>query len=198
VFNISTLQNEIYCLVKPNLADPFGVFLEKLQQLNGDYLWAIRTTTGLCLNKNNDFEEEPEVILRGEKFRQRCRFQSKKEAINIWNLFNKKGLIMHEFTDNNLAEFIKNNKIVVIDFWAPWCGPCKMLSPIIDRIAAKNQNVIIGKCNVDDNPMTASKFGITGIPTIIIINNEKVAEQLIGVQTEKRIQDCLNAIIGSN
>lgn len=101
---------------------------------------------------------------------------------------------MHEVTDSNLSEFIKSNKTIVIDFWAPWCGPCKMLSPIIDKIAEKNENVAIGKCNVDDNSVTASKFGITSIPTIIFINNEKVVEQLVGVQTEKRIQDCLNAI----
>ena len=90
MFNISTLQDEIYCLIKPHLADPFGIFLEKLKQIDGNYLWAIRTTSGFCLNKSHDFEEEPDMKFRDESFRQRCRFQSKDEALNFWKLFKTK------------------------------------------------------------------------------------------------------------
>lgn len=100
---------------------------------------------------------------------------------------------MEQFTDSSLSEVIKNNKVVVIDFWAPWCGPCRMLGPIMDKIAEKNPDIIIGKINVDENPDSANKYGITGIPAIIIIKDEKIVEHLIGLQPEKRIQESLDS-----
>jgi thioredoxin 1 len=101
---------------------------------------------------------------------------------------------MEQFTDCSLPDVIKNNKVVVIDFWAPWCGPCRMLGPIMDKIAEKNPDVIVGKINVDDNPDSAGKYDITGIPAIIIIKDEKIVEHLIGLQPEKRIQESLNFV----
>jgi thioredoxin 1 len=100
---------------------------------------------------------------------------------------------MEQFTDSSLPEAIKNNKFVVIDFWAPWCGPCRMLGPIMDKIAEKNPDVTIGKINVDDNPESSGKYDITGIPAIIIIKDEKIVEHLIGLQPEKKIQESIDS-----
>lgn len=75
---------------------------------------------------------------------------------------------------------------VLVDFWAPWCGPCRMVSPIIEKVAEKMAGkALVYKLNVDENPETAEKYGITAIPTVIIFRNGKVEKQLVGVQPEK-------------
>lgn len=75
---------------------------------------------------------------------------------------------------------------VLVDFWAPWCGPCRMVSPIIEKVAEKMAGkALVYKLNVDENPETAEKYGITAIPTVIIFRNGKVEKQFVGVQPEK-------------
>jgi thioredoxin 1 len=89
-------------------------------------------------------------------------------------------------------DVIESEQPVLVDFWAPWCGPCRMVGPIIERISDKKANEAkVYKLNVDENPETASKYGITGIPTVIIFRNGQVERELVGVQPE---QVYLNAI----
>lgn len=79
------------------------------------------------------------------------------------------------------AEIAAAEVPMIVDFWAPWCGPCRTVSPIIDQIAAEHAGkVTIGKLNVDDNPNTASKFGIMSIPTIMLFRDGKAAKKVIG------------------
>ena len=86
-----------------------------------------------------------------------------------------------EITTNNLDELIASGKPVVIDFWAEWCGPCRMLTPIIEELAGEYENdVIIGKCNVDDNNDVAVKYGIRNIPTVIFLKGGEVADKQVG------------------
>ena len=73
-------------------------------------------------------------------------------------------------TDETFEDVIKNNKLVLIDFWAPWCGPCKKLSPILEEIDNEN-DLLVGKVNVDENIITSSKFNITSIPTMMLFEN---------------------------
>jgi thioredoxin 1 len=86
-----------------------------------------------------------------------------------------------EITNNNLDELIASGKPVVIDFWAEWCGPCRMLTPIIEELAGEYENdVIIGKCNVDDNNEVSMKFGIRNIPTVIFLKGGEVVDKQVG------------------
>ncbi|MBN1968678.1 MAG: thioredoxin [Candidatus Delongbacteria bacterium] len=88
------------------------------------------------------------------------------------------------FSDQDFQDKVLNSdKPVLVDFWAPWCGPCQILGPMIDMIAGEvDDNVIIGKMNVDENPSTPQRYGIQGIPTIIIFKEGKEFKRLVGLQ----------------
>ena len=92
----------------------------------------------------------------------------------------EKGNVL-KVTEANYKELTKNNELLVIDFWAPWCGPCRALTPTIEALANEYVGkVAIGKCNVDDNSQLASYFGIVSIPAIFIIKNGKWVDSYIG------------------
>ena len=88
------------------------------------------------------------------------------------------------FTDKNFQEdVLKSDKPVVVDFWAPWCGPCKMVSPIIEELAKEySGKVVVGKMNVDENQIPAEQFSVMSIPTVMIFKNGKPVQSLIGAQ----------------
>jgi thioredoxin 1 len=98
------------------------------------------------------------------------------------------------FTSENFKEEVLDSDIpVLVDFWAVWCGPCKMLTPTIDQIAKEfDGKVKVGKVNVDENQQLAAQYGIMSIPTVIIFKNGKVVEQFIGVQPKGVYVDALN------
>ncbi|MEO6053613.1 MAG: thioredoxin [Chthoniobacterales bacterium] len=91
-----------------------------------------------------------------------------------------------ELTDANFDQLIsQNDNPVLVDFWAPWCGPCKMLAPLIDQIAdEKKGKVTVGKVNVDEAPAIAQKFGIQAIPTMIIFRNGEVKQKVTGLTSK--------------
>ena len=84
--------------------------------------------------------------------------------------------------ENFEAEVIQSEKTVLVDFWAPWCGPCRMLSPVVDEIAEERTDIKVGKVNVDEQEELAMRFGIMSIPTLIVFKNGEVVKKTMGVQ----------------
>jgi thioredoxin 1 len=94
-------------------------------------------------------------------------------------------------TDNNFAdEVLKSDKPVLIDFWAPWCGPCKAIGPIVEELAGQlKDSVKVMKLNVDENQKTAINYGVRSIPTIILFKDGKVLDTIIGLVPKERLED---------
>lgn len=101
---------------------------------------------------------------------------------------------MKQFTDANFEQEVMNESgLVVIDFWAPWCGPCKMLTPIFEELSNEyGDEVIFGKVNVDENPSIANKFRIASIPTLIFMKNGEIIENLVGFRPKQEIAKIIN------
>ena len=97
-----------------------------------------------------------------------------------------------EITDVNLNETIEKGGIIVLDFWAPWCNPCKMLGPIIDELASRNEDIVVGKVNVDSNGISAATFGIRTIPTIILFKDGVKIDQVNGVPPLNKLQELVD------
>ncbi len=95
-----------------------------------------------------------------------------------------------DLTDANFGEALKKYNLLVVDFWAGWCMPCKMLAPTIEKLATKHQgSVVFAKMNVDENDSIPTKFNIMSIPTLIIFKDGEQVDQLVGVVSEKAIED---------
>ena len=102
------------------------------------------------------------------------------------------GSILELNNENFETEVLNGDKNILVDFWAPWCGPCRMQTPILEKIASSDDiDVVIAKLNTDDNPTIAQKMGIISIPTLILFKDGKEAERFVGVQPEDVLRDKL-------
>ena len=104
---------------------------------------------------------------------------------------------MIEFTDANFeAEVLKNDKPVLVDFWAPWCGPCKALTPTVEKLAAEyDGRMVIGKMDIQTHPQQAGQLGIRSIPALLFFKDGAVAESLMGVVNEDKLRDRIEAVL---
>ena len=100
-----------------------------------------------------------------------------------------------EFSDTNFdSEVIRSAEPVLVDFWAPWCGPCRMIAPVVEELANEYAgSVKIGKLNIDDSPNAAMNYGVTSIPTLMVFKNGQVVDRFVGVQQKNRLQSALDA-----
>lgn len=100
-----------------------------------------------------------------------------------------------EFTKDNFEqEVLKSDKPVLVDFWAPWCGPCQLMGPVIDELAGEVTTATIGKLNADEHPAIAQQYGVMSIPTIKIFKGGQVVKEFIGVQQKEALKAALAAV----
>ena len=103
-----------------------------------------------------------------------------------------------QFTDANFkTDVLESSQPVLVDFWAPWCGPCKQLAPTIDALATEFEGKVrVGKLNTDENPQTASEYNISSIPSVLIFKNGTVVDKIVGAAPKDRIAAVLNKHLG--
>ena len=89
--------------------------------------------------------------------------------------------------NNFLSEVMNSDKKVLLDFWAPWCAPCRMVVPMVEEIAKERSDIKVGKINVDENPELATRFGIMSIPTLVVMENGKIVNQATGARPKNAI-----------
>ena len=99
-----------------------------------------------------------------------------------------------ELSDRDFeTEVLQSTEPVLIDFCAPWCGPCRMIAPLVEELAAENLGAVkVAKINIDDSPNTAATYGVSSIPTLMIFKNGEVIDRFVGVQPKKRLQDAID------
>ena len=108
------------------------------------------------------------------------------------------GANVHEFTDSNFAtEVLQSAQPVLVDFWAPWCGPCRQIAPMIEQLATENAGTVkFGKVNIDENPQAAQEYGVMSIPTLLLFRDGQVAEKMVGARPKTQLQAFLDSYKG--
>lgn len=141
-----------------------------------------RASEGMNSEINNYISEENEELTRikEKKLRELMKQQEKKQEMSTKPI---------PVTDSNFNEIVNKNSLALIDCWAPWCGPCVVISPIVEELAKEYAGkVLFGKLNVDENPRTAGRFQIFGIPTLLIIRNGKEVDRIVGLVPKDQIE----------
>ncbi len=104
---------------------------------------------------------------------------------------------INDVTDANFqAEVLESDTAVLVDFWAPWCGPCRVIAPHLEELNAEKDDLRVVKLNVDENPATAAQYNVMSIPTLIVFKHGQVAKQIIGALPKKRLEEEIQPALG--
>lgn len=104
----------------------------------------------------------------------------------------KEEFLVHVSDDNFEQEVIKSEKPVLVDFWAPWCGPCRAIGPVVEELAEAYKDLVkVAKLNIDDNPKTATVYGVMSIPTIVLFKNGNALDKVVGLVHKDRLEDLM-------
>ena len=104
-----------------------------------------------------------------------------------------------ELSDSDFeSQVLQAAEPVLVDFWAPWCGPCRMIAPLVKELASENSGSLkVAKVNIDNSPNVATQYGVTSIPTLIVFKNGEVVDRFIGIQPKQRLQEAIDEAVGS-
>jgi thioredoxin 1 len=105
----------------------------------------------------------------------------------------------YEFSDASFQEeVIQSNQVVLVDLWAEWCGPCKLMNPVLEELSAQYEGAaVIGKLNVDDNPNIPTQYNVRGIPTFLLFKNGELKDKIVGAQTKTYLQQKIDSVLNS-
>ncbi len=104
-----------------------------------------------------------------------------------------------ELSDSDFeSQVLQAAEPVLVDFWAPWCGPCRMIAPIVEELASEHAGSLkVAKVNIDTSPNVATQYGVTSIPTLMVFKNGEVVDRFLGIQPKQRLQEAIEQAIGS-
>jgi thioredoxin 1 len=103
-----------------------------------------------------------------------------------------------ELSDNDFeSQVLQATEPVLVDFWAPWCQPCRMIAPVVEELAKENAGLKVAKINIDNSPNVATQYGVTSIPTLIVFKNGEVVDRFMGIQPKQRLQEAIDQAIAS-